>query len=266
MEHILRNTLYALIESGDAFFPDIIRMFTDEGFRGQVISRVHNEQVIGFWKDEFAKYAPRYKQEAISPLQNKIGAFLADPRLRRLVSKSDRDLRFREAMDKGRIVLINLSKGLFGDDSASLLGALFVSGITLAGLSRASVPEAGRRAFFVCIDEFQSYTTLSVATMISELRKYGIALTLANQHLAQLDPAIRHAVLGNAGTLISFRVGLEDASLLAKEFEPVFSAYDLIDLPNHSIYVKLMIDGAPSKPFSADTLLPNEIIQMNRAA
>jgi len=134
---------------------------------------------------------------------------------------------------------------LFGYDSASLLGALFVSGITLACLSRVGVPGADRRSFFVFIDEFQSYTTHSAANMVSELRKYGIGLTLANQHLAQIDPEIRHAVLGNVHSLIAFRVGPEDAAMLAMEFETMFSAYDLINLPNHSIYVKLMIDGAP---------------------
>ncbi|MGE0356483.1 MAG: type IV secretory system conjugative DNA transfer family protein [Burkholderiales bacterium] len=265
MEHILRNALYALIETGGATLPDLLRLLRDQSYRRDVASRVKNEQVRTFWKDEFKGYNPRYRQEAIAPIQNKVGAFLADPRLYRLLVAPPVDLHFRRLMDDGGILIVNLAKGRLGDDSATLLGALLVTTIGLAGLSRADTPASARRSFFLYIDEFQSFTTLSLANMISELRKFGIGLTLAHQHLHQLEPEIRHAVLGNAGTLISFRIGPEDASLISREFESVFEPVDFLRLPNRSIYLTLMIDGAPSRPFSAETLHPDELEKVLRA-
>ena len=149
---------------------------------------------------------------------------------------------------------MNLAKGKLGEDSAGILGAMLVSTLGLAALSREASPQT--RPFFLYIDEFQTFTTAAMANMISELRKFGLGLTVAHQHLYQLSPEVRHAVLGNAGTLISFRIGPEDAAIIAKEFEPVFSAYDLVNLPNHDIYLKLMIGGTPTRPFSATTLRP----------
>jgi energy-coupling factor transporter ATP-binding protein EcfA2 len=259
MEHVLRNTLFALIEAGDATLPDILRMLTEERFRADVVRKVKNEQVRQFWTVEFKGYNPRYRQEMIAPIQNKVGAFLADPILRRILTATPIDLRFRSIMDEGNILVVNLAKGRLGEDSANLLGALLVTTVGLAAMSRSDAPEAARRAFFVYIDEFQSFTTLSVANMISELRKFGVALTLAHQHLQQLEPDVRHAVLGNAGTLITFRLGVEDAALIGKEFEPLFQPLDLLNLPNHDIYLKLMIDGEPSRPFSATTLHPTAL-------
>jgi len=262
MEHILRNTLYALIEAGDATLPDILRMLGDKEYRSRVLTKVHNEQVRTFWSEEFRAYNPRYRQEMIAPIQNKVGAFLADPKLRRIFTGAPVDLHFRTIMDEGNILIVNLSKGRLGEDSANLLGALLVTTLGLAAMSRGDSAEGGRRDFFIYIDEFQSFTTLSVANMVSELRKFRIGLTLAHQHLYQLDPEVRHAVLGNMGTLISFRLGPEDAPVIAKELEPVFQPLDLLNLPNRDIYLKLMIDGAPSRPFSATTLHPRELSLM----
>lgn len=258
MEHILRNTLYALIESGDATLPDILRMLTSTSFRRQVLARVKNDQVKAFWTDEFPNYNPRYRQESIAPIQNKIGAFLADPRLYRMFTNPPVDLHFRQIMDEGKILIVNLAKGQLGEDSANLLGALLVTTLSLAALSRADIEESGRSDYVVLIDEFQSFTTLSVANMVSELRKFHVGLVLAHQHLYQLEPDVRHAVLGNVGTVISFRLGPEDARIIVREFEPVFADVDLVNLPNHNIYVKLMIDGTPGRPFSATTLHPRE--------
>jgi len=159
-------------------------------------------------------------------------------------------------MDEGMILLVNVSKGRLGEESALILGSLVVSTLGLAAFSRAEIPLEERRPFFVYLDEFHNFTTRMLANMMSELRKYGVGLTLANQYFYQLEPDIRHAVLGNAGTLVSFRVGPEDADILAKEFQPTFSVLDLLNLPNHSLYLKLMIDGSPSLPFSADALAP----------
>ncbi|MEW6312981.1 MAG: type IV secretion system DNA-binding domain-containing protein [Pseudomonadota bacterium] len=254
MEHVLRNTLYALIECGDATLPDILRMITDTSFQRSVVKKITNVQVRKFWEHEFKDYNPRYRQEMIAPIQNKVGAFLADPRLYRIFTNPPVDLRFRHIMDSGKILIVNLAKGRLGDDSANLLGALLVTTLNLAAFSRSELPESERRPFYVYLDEFQNFTTLSVANTVSELRKFKLGLVLANQHLHQLEPDVMHAVLGNVGTLITFRVGPEDARMLAREFAPVFSADDLVNLPNHDIYLKLVIDGAPGRPFSATTL------------
>lgn len=261
MEHVLRNTLYALIECGDATLPDILRMLTDTSFQRSVVRKITNVQVREFWEHEFKDYNPRYRQEMISPIQNKVGAFLADPRLYRIFTEPPVDLHFRQIMDSGKILIVNLAKGRLGDDSANLLGALLVTTLNLAAFSRSELPEQARRPFYLHLDEFQNFTTLSVTNTVSELRKFKLGLVLANQHLHQLEPDVMHAVLGNVGTLIAFRVGPEDARMLAREFEPVFSPEDLVNIPNHDIYLKLMIDGAPSKPFSATTLHPQDAFE-----
>lgn len=259
MEHVFRNALYALLEYGESTLPDVLRMLDNPGFRSRVLARVKNEQVRAFWLQEFPRYNPRYRQEMIAPLQNKVGALLADPRLYRIFTAPPIDLSFRRAMDQREIVIVNLSKGTLGEDSANLLGAILVTTMGLAGLSRAAIPVEQRSDFFLYIDEFQSFTTLSVANMVSELRKFGVGLILAHQHLHQLEDPIRHAVLGNVGSLVAFRLGVEDARTLAPEFAPVFGSEDLAELANHDIYVKMMIDGAPSRPFSATTLPPAQI-------
>jgi type IV secretory pathway TraG/TraD family ATPase VirD4 len=187
---------------------------------------------------------------------HKVGAFLADPTLRRILTAPQKDLHIRDIMDRGGVLIVNLAKGKLGEDSSNLLGSLLVTTLGLAAFSRAEMQGSERRPFYVYVDEFQSFTTLSIANMTSELRKYGIGLTLAHQYLHQLDPDVRHAVLGNAGTTVSFRVGPEDATYLAKEFSPIFEMENLISLPNYHIYLRLMIDGMPSKPFSATTVCP----------
>jgi len=260
MEHILRNALYALIECGDATLPDILRMISNTPFQKQVLARVKNEQVKAFWTREFPNYNPRYRQESIAPIQNKVGAFLADPRLYRMFTGQLVDLHFRQIMDEGKILIVNLAKGRLGEDSANVLGALLVTTLGLAAFSRADTEESRRPDHIIVIDEFQSFATLSVANMVSELRKYHVGLVLSHQHLFQLELEVKHAVLGNVGTLISFRLGPEDAHMIASELDPIFVPLDLMNLPNHSIYVKLMIDGTPSRPFSATTLHPNGII------
>ena len=262
MEHILRNTLLALLDQREAQMPDILLMLGDKRFRYHAIKNIENEQVLAFWTKEFPAYPARFVADAIQPIQNKVGAFLADPRLRRFVCPDGRGLRFREIMDEGKVVLVNLSKGILGEDSAGTLGGMVVTAVGLAGLSRADASVANRRPFFLYLDEFQNVTTLAMVEMLSELRKYGVGLVMAHQYLAQLEPDIRHAVLGNAGTIISFRVGAEDAHVMARQFEPVFLPIDLMNLPNRHMYLRLMIDGAPSKPFSAITMSPDEALRL----
>ncbi len=194
--------------------------------------------------------------EGIAPIQNKIGAFLADPLLYRILVQPERPISFRRVMDEGGAALINLAKGKIGEDSASLLGSLLVTTIGLAAFSRADLPEEERRPFFLYIDEFQAFTTHFIASMASELRKYGVGLVLAHQHLSQLSEDILDAVLGNVGTLITFRVGPQDAVALGRELKGTFEPVDLLNLANHDFYLRLLIDGAPSQPFSATTLPP----------
>ncbi len=258
MEHILRNALLALLDQPKASLPDILKLMSDKPYRFEVVRNIQNEQVRLFWKSEFPKYSFRYQSDAIAPIQNKVGALLADPRLYRFFTMDTGQIRLRSIMDEGKILIINLAKGQLGADSSSLVGGVLTTMLGLSAFSRADMLENERRPFFIYIDEFQNFTTLAIAEMLSELRKYGVGMIVAHQYLHQLHPDIRHAVLGNAGTTISFRVGAEDAVYMAKEFEPKFLHPDLINLPNYHIYLKLLINGAPSKPFSATTLLPNE--------
>ena len=256
MEHVLRNSLFTLLERNGSTLPDILRLFGDAAYLKEVVVRIRNPVVKTFWTTEFAKYPDRYRAEIVAPIQNKLGALLTDPRLYRALVTPEQPISFRKVMDQGGVLLVNLAKGRLGEDGASVLGGLIAATIGLAALSRADGPTQRRRPFHVYIDEFQTFTTLSFVNMLPELRKYGVSLTLAHQYLHQLDSDIRHAVLGNAGTLISFRVGPEDASVMATEFQPKFDVLDLISLPNRDFYLTLMIDGAPSKPFSARTLNP----------
>jgi hypothetical protein len=271
-EHILRNALLTLLEIPESTLLDVPRLLTDEAFRESAISRIQHPEVRAFWLTEFAKYSAWMRSEAASPILNKVGQFVAALPLRNIVGQKKGALRFRKMMDEGKIFVANLAKGRIGEDNSRLLGAMLVTQIQLAALSRADIPEASRRPFYVYVDEFHDYLTLSFADILSGSRKYGLNLVLAHQHLSQLDEQLKGAILGNAGTIISFRVGVEDAEILAKEFYPVFSESDLINLPNHHIYLKLLIDGAPSEPFSAFTLPPRakrtshkqEIIESSR--
>jgi hypothetical protein len=253
LEHILRNALLALLDQPDSTLTDVLRLLEDRAFRRAVAGRVLSPQVRHFWFTEYEAYPARFRAEAIAPVQNKIGAFLAHPVVHRIVTQRGNGIDLRRLMDDRGIFLVNLAKGKIGEDAAALLGALLVARIGLTGLARSDVPESERRDFFVYLDEFQSYTTLSLANMLSELRKYRVNLILAHQYLSQLDERVRDAILGNVGTMICFRVGSADAGLLEKEFHPGFDASDLCALPNYHIYLKLMIKDAVSRPFSAVT-------------
>ena len=257
LEHILRNALLALLDQPQATLTDILWLLDDKDFRRTAAARVYNPQVRDFWLREYEKYPSHFRAEAIAPIQNKVGAFLADPVLNRILTQRKSDLDLRRVMDEEKILLVNLAKGKIGEDSAALFGALLVTSMGLSALSRSELSETDRKDFFIYLDEFQSFTTLSLTSMLSELRKYHVGLILAHQHLSQLDPQVKDAILGNTGTIISFRLGLVDAEVLFKEFHPVFEADDLINLPNYHIYLKLMIDGVVSRPFSAVTLGPD---------
>jgi hypothetical protein len=255
LEYILRNALLTLLDQPEATLADILRLLDDDAFRRTAMARVTNPQIRRFWVQEYEGYPSRYRADAAAPIQNKVGAFLTDPILYRILTQPKSDIDLRGLMDDGKILLVNLAKGKIGEGPAALLGALLVSQIGFAGLSRADVPELKRCDFYLYLDEFQTFTTLSLANMLSELRKYRVNLILANQYLSQVELPVRDAILGNVGTLIVFRVGPGDAQFLAKEFSPPLTPFDLMNLPNYNIYLRLMIDGKVSPPFSAETLL-----------
>ncbi len=256
LEHILRNALLALLDQPEATLADIPRLFNDKEYREQALTRLTHPATRDFWLKEFAAYPYRYRIEALAPVQNKLGAFLAQPPLYRILTRPHAGYRLRDLMDGGKVLLVNLSKGKIGGDGAGLLGSLIVSRLGLTGVSRTDMPESQRRPFFVYLDEFHTFTTLSIAGMLSELRKYRIGLVLAHQFMAQLEEEVKHAVLGNVGTLVCFRIGPEDALVLGRRFEPEFEGLDLTGLPNYDCYVRLLVHGEPVRPFSARTLEP----------
>jgi hypothetical protein len=202
MEHILRNVLMALLEQPDATMHDILRVLSDREYRKEITKTLKNETVRAFFQREFERFTFGYRADGIAPIQNKVGAFLADPLLNRILTSSDSEVRVRSIMDEGRILLVNLAKGQLGEDSSSLLGGLMVTTIGLAAFSRADTPAEQRRNFYVYVDEFQTFTTLAVTNMLSELRKYRVGFTIAYQYLHQLDAPVRHAVLGNVGSAV----------------------------------------------------------------
>ena len=254
LEHLLRNVLITLLETPGASLGDIPRLLADKDYRRGVVSRIENEEAKSFWRQEFERYTPGMRGVVVAPLQNKVGAFLSDPILRRILTGAHSSFDLREIMDDGKLLLVNLSKGQLGEGPAGLLGSLLLSSLALAGLGRADGSARNRRDFFIYLDEFHTFATLSLATMLSELRKYHVGLILAHQYLSQLKPEVRDAVFGNVGTFVSFRVGALDAPIIARELAPTFTAEDLISLPNYHIYLRLMIDGQVSKPFSAKTI------------
>lgn len=257
MEFILRNAILTLLDLPGSTLLDVPKLLDDSVFRRHALAYVRNDQVRRFWIREYENYPARFRAEAIAPIQNKVGEFLVNPILRNIVGQPKSAFDLRRVMDEGKILLVNLAKGKIGEDTSSLLGAMLVTKIGLAALSRSDLPEDERRDFYVYADEFTSFTTTSFAGMLSEMRKYHVGLVLAHQYVDQLDENLRAAVLGNVGTTIAFRVGLSDAEVLEKEFHPEFTASDLINLPNYHIYLRLMIDGKVSKPFSATTLPPS---------
>lgn len=254
LEHILRHSLLTLLEYPGSTLLDVPRLLTDKDFRMRVLENVRHPQVREFWFSEFEKYSAWLKSEAISPILNKMGQFLTSLPLRNIIGQKENTFDLRKAMDEGKILIVNLSKGKIGEDNCSLLGAMIVNMIQLAALSRADLSEEKRRPVYLYVDEIHNFLTLSFADILSEARKYGLNLTLAHQYIEQLDERIRAAIFGNVGTIVSFRIGAQDARYLEREFHPVFNETDLINLPNYHIYLKLMIDGVTSRPFSATTL------------
>jgi len=256
MEHILRNSILALLEQPQSTLLDIPLLLTDKYFRGDIIDRITNQVVQNFWLLEFEKYSAWLRSDATAPILNRIGQFLSSPLIRNIVCQPKSAFNLREIMDERKILIVDLSKGKIGDDNCSLLGSLLVIKLQLAALNRADMPEKSRLPFHLFIDEIHSFLTMSFIDILSEARKYNLYLVLSHQYIEQLDERVRAAIIGNVGTIVSFRVGAEDSKFLAKEFYPTFSEIDFVNLPNHHIYLKMMIDGHTSRAFSAVTIPP----------
>ena len=254
MEYILRFSLLTLLEYRHATLLDIQPLLTDAYFRNHVLFRIKNPHLLAFWKDEFEKYPVALKAEAIAPILNKIGLFRASIPLRNIVGQKYSSFTFSDVMDNGKIFIANLSKGKLGEDTTALLGSMLITNIQLSALYRAIQKEEERRPFYLYVDEMHTFVTNSFADILAEARKYKLGLFLAHQYIEQVSEPIRAAIFGNVGTMIAFRVGATDAEYLEKEFHPIFDKTDFVNLPRYSMYLKLMIDGATSQPFSADTL------------
>jgi hypothetical protein len=259
MEYILNNTILALLEYPDSTLVGINRMLSDKDYRNKVVSNISDPSVKSFWVDEFAKYGERYMQEAGAAIQNKVGQFVSNPLVRNIIGQPKSSFDFRKVMDEKKIVIINLSKGRVGEQNANLLGSMIITKVYLAALSRADISEnilKNLPNFYLYVDEFQSFANESFADILSEARKYKLNLTIAHQYIEQMSEEVRAAVFGNVGTMVAFRVGAFDAEVLEKEFAPTFTAEDMVNLGFVQIYLKLMIDGISSAPFSATTLAP----------
>lgn len=255
LEYILRYTILALLDYPNSTMLDITRMLTEKKFREDVIHKIQDPVVRNFWINEFGSWNDKFAAEAVAPVLNKVGAFTANPLIRNIIGQPKSTFNLREIMDKGQILIVNLSRGMIGEDNAAILGAMMVTKIQLAAMSRADIPRIeDRRPFYLYVDEFQNFATDSFAVILSEARKYGLNLTVANQYVAQMPITVRDAVFGNVGSLISFRVGADDAQVLQKYFEPQFDAQDLIQLHNQHIVAALSIAGEKTPAFSATTL------------
>ncbi len=264
MEYILRNTFLTLAEVPDTTLEDVLRILSNQSFRNKIVDKINDQALINFWKEEFDKMPEDLQKEAIAPIQNKVGQFVTSPTIRRIIGTPKSTVSLDEVMNGQKILIANLSQGRLGEDNAALLGAMLITKFQLAAMRRVDTAREQRTPFYLYVDEFQNFATDSFIKILSEARKFGLALTLANQYMAQIPTHIQKAILGNAGSIVSFAIGAEDANVVFKELAEVFSANDLVNLQNHQIALKLMIDGHTSRPFLAQTLPPPASVNQNR--
>ncbi len=255
LEHILRHTILALLDRPETTLLDISRLLTDKDFRKETLDYCTDVTVLQFWKHEFGQWNEKQVNESIAPVLNKVGAFTANPIIRNIIGQPKSSFDVRKIMDEGKILVVNLSKGLIGEDNAGILGSFLVTKVQLAAMSRSDIPDvADRRPFYLYVDEFQNFATDSFAVILSEARKYGLNLTVANQYISQMTDSVRDAVFGNVGTTISFRVSADDAPILSKQFEPTFESQDLLQMNNRNFVISMIINGEKVPAFSATTL------------
>ncbi len=253
LAHILRNILLTLLQQEQSNFSDILKILHHKDFRNTCLLNITDKHILDFWDKEF----PNYTKNDLLPIFNKIGGLLSYPSVKRILVDNTKQISLRQIMDQGKVLLVNVSKGAIGKEPAYILASLLVTSLSSASFSRINISETQRRPFFLYFDEFQNYTNLSLIEMLSELRKFKVGVIMAHQYINQLDTAIKDAVLGNVGTIVCFRLSYNDAKLLEKEFHPVFSSSDFINLQNHDFYIKMIIRGIPSKAFSATGIHPN---------
>ena len=256
MEYILQNCISALLDYPGATLMGINRLLIDKEYREKVIEKIQDPVVKMFWVAEFTSWSEKYAIEAIAPVQNKVGQFLSSSIIRNIVAQVRSTIDIRKIMDEGKILIVNLSKGRVGEDGMRLLGGMLVTKIQLSAQERQNVPEVERRDFYLYVDEFQNFANESFAVIFSEARKYRLNLIVAHQYMEQLEEEVQAAVLGNVGTMITMRIGPTDAELLETEFAPTFTPEDMVSLAKFQMYLKLMVDGVSTQPFSANTLPP----------
>ena len=256
LEYVLRNTILSLMYAEGSTLLGINRMLTDKKYRNSVLENVHDPILKAFWTQEYENYPAKELPMIISPIQNKVGQFLSNPIVRNILGQPNSTIDLREIMDKKKIFLVNLSKGRIGEDNSSLIGSMIVTKLYLAAMSRVNISESERSDFYLYVDEFQNFATDSFADILSEARKYRLALIIAHQYVLQLPEKVSDAIFGNGGTLITFRLGPQDAEIFEKEFGPDFLLEDLVNIPKYNIVLKLLIDGVASRSFSAATLPP----------
>jgi hypothetical protein len=273
LEHVFRFTCLALLDYPHATMRGMISMLTDRNYRQKVVEYIQDDMVKRFFAIEFADWSEKFDTDAIIPLVNKLGQFLSDPLLRNIFGQKENKINISELMNNNKIILINISKGRLGEENSSFLGSIFLTKIKQAGMERASMPESARTDFYLYVDEFQNVVTQTFENILSEARKYGLNLTVAHQYVGQIIQRVHQAVLGNVGSVITFRVGGEDAVKLKPEFAPLFDVKDMINLAVTEFYIKMTIDGESYDPFSAETLrvlppthasLQQEIIDASR--
>lgn len=254
LEHVLRYTTLALLDSPNTTVLSILKMLTDKNYRQKIVSRIEDSVVKSFWVSEFAAWSEKFDADAITPLLNKVGQFVATNMIRNMIGQPKTKFDIRRIMDERKILLVKVSKGLLGEENASLIGSMFITKLYQAAMSRADTPEEERKDFYLYVDEFQNFATDTFAEILSEARKYRLNLTIAHQYMGQLNDTVRKTVFGNVGNMISFRVGAEDAGILAAEYNPVFNERDIINLGVREFYTKMSVNGELREPFSGFTL------------
>ncbi|QQG47512.1 MAG: TraM recognition domain-containing protein [Candidatus Woesebacteria bacterium] len=254
LEYILRNTLLTLAAIPDSTLENVLTALTNPTYRKRMIDQTTDPVLKNFWVNEFSKMPDKQREEAVAPILNKVGQFVTSPLIRRIIGSPHSSIQIDQIMNEGKIILANLSQGRVGEDNAALLGAMLITKFQLAAMRRVDIPETERRDFFLYVDEFQNFATPSFMKILSEARKYRLSLMLANQYMAQIPEEVQKSILGNAGTIVSFTVGAEDGAILQKEFGEVFTQNDLVNLVNHQVAMRLMVDGHSTRPFLSQTL------------
>lgn len=249
-EHAVRNAILTILAEKGTTFVELMRVLTDSKYVQELLPKVQDPIIRRYWTDQIAQTSDFHKSEVLDYITSKFGRFVTNKMIRNIIGQSESSFNFREVMDNGKILLINLSKGQIGEENSNFLGLILVPRILMAAMSRSDIPEEERRDFYLYVDEFQNFATPDFAQILSEARKYRLNLIVANQFIGQIEEEIKNAIFGNVGTIITYRVGVSDANYLAHEFTPVFSEDDLLNIEKYNVYVKTIVGNEPVPPFS----------------